>query len=181
MDEYIDILNENGEVSGKTYLKSEAHKKGLFHASVHIWIFDKHKNILIQKRATTKDTFPNLWDISVAGHISAGESPLTSAIREVEEEVGITITENQLHFIGTSKKRIKHHLTLIDNEIHYIYVCEMDFKIDSLIIQKEEVAEIKTIKLQKLMQKVASKNNIFVPRTPEYYNLVFNEIENYRF
>ena len=47
MDEYIDILNDTGEISGKTCLKSEAHKKGLFHQSVHIWIADFEKNVLI--------------------------------------------------------------------------------------------------------------------------------------
>ena len=177
MDELIDIISKNGELTGETCLKSEAHKKGMLHASAHIWIFDKEKNVLIQKRAANKDTFPNLWDISVAGHISAGEEPITSALREVEEEIGLIVSEKQLHFIGTAKKRVEHHDDLIDNELHYIYVCEIDFNVDSLKIQKEEVAAIKSIKLDKLIQLVNSPK--FVPRKDGYYTFVFEKIKNY--
>jgi isopentenyldiphosphate isomerase len=122
MDEYIDILNDTGEVSGKTCLKSEAHKKGLFHQSVHIWILDFDKNVLIQKRASNKDVFPNLWDVSVAGHISAGEQPEISAIREIEEEIGLSVAKDELKYLGTSKKKIVHKVDLIDNELHHIYM-----------------------------------------------------------
>lgn len=177
MDEYIDILNDQGKKTGETCLKSEAHKKGIFHASVHIWIFDKHKNVIIQKRAADKDTFPSLWDISVAGHISAGEEPLSAALREVEEEIGLIVTEKQLCFIGTAKKRIEHHANLIDNELLYIYMCEVDFEINQLKIQKEEVSAIKSIHLNELIEKV--KNAAFVPRTDNYYPFVFEKIKNY--
>ena len=177
MDEYIDILNKKGESTGETCLKSEAHKKGIYHASAHIWIFDNDKNVLIQKRAANKDTFPNLWDISVAGHISAGEAPLTSALREVEEEIGMIISKEQLHFIGTSKKSVQHHANLIDNELHYIYVCEIAFNINSLKIQKEEVSALQSIHLNDLIEKVKTKD--FVPRSDNYYPFIFDHIKNY--
>ena len=57
MDEYIEILNDKGEISGKVCKKSEAHKKGLFHASVHIWIIDQDKNVLIQNNFITDNNF----------------------------------------------------------------------------------------------------------------------------
>ena len=179
MDEYIDIITENGEKTGRTCLKSEAHKNGILHASVHIWIFDTNKNVLIQKRAANKDTFPNLWDVSVAGHISAGEMARVSALREAEEEVGLTINSNQLTFLTTFRKKIHHHKNLIDFELHYIYLCEINFDIDSLKLQKEEVSEIKTIKFKNLIQQVNSPNTNFVPHGAAYYELIFNEIANY--
>lgn len=177
MDELIDILNSKGEKTGETCLKSEAHKKGIYHASVHIWIFDKAKNVLIQKRTSNKDTFPNLWDISVAGHISVGEEPLTSAVREVEEEIGMQLQKEQLHFIGTLKKRVQHHPHLIDNELHHIYMCQVEFNIDTLKIQKEEVSAIQSIKLNDLTKKVKTAD--FVPRTDNYYPFIFENIKKY--
>lgn len=178
MDELIDILNVNGKPSGETCMKSVAHKNGLFHASVHIWIFDNQKNILIQKRKEDKDTFPNYWDISVAGHISAGEQPLTSAIREIEEEVGLTVTKNQLVFIDTFRKKIKHSEVLIDNELHYIYMCKLNFELNNLKIQKEEVAAIDKISLAKLIQHITSNQIEFVPHGKDYFKLVFEAIKN---
>tara|TARA_R110001583_G_C5649795_1_gene408618 strand:- start:678 stop:1226 length:549 start_codon:yes stop_codon:yes gene_type:complete len=179
MNEYIDLLNEDGKKTGESCLKSEAHKKGLFHASAHIWIFNQHKEVIIQKRAANKDTFPNLWDVSVAGHISAGEHPIISALREVEEEIGLSLLINQLKYIGTSKKKIKHHATLIDNELHHIYICEINFDIQSLKIQKEEVSEIKKISLNTLINSIKDPLNKFVPHGNDYYTFVFNEIKKY--
>lgn len=180
MAELIDLLNDKGELTGKTTLKSHAHKKGLLHASVHIWIFDDEKNVLIQKRASTKDTFPNLWDISVAGHISAGEEPVYSALRETKEEVGISITENQLHFIGTSTNKIHHREHLIDYELHHIYVCNINFNVENLKIQEEEVAEIKKTPLISLIKEIEKKTNSFVPHGKSYYKKVFNKIANFK-
>ena len=177
MDEFIDILNDTGEVSGKTCLKSEAHKKGLLHASVHIWMYDSNKNVLIQQRAIDKDVFPNLWDISVAGHISAGEHPLNAAVREIAEEIGLHIHETRLQFIGTWKKKVEHSTTLIDNELHHIYMCEIDIDISTLKIQKEEVASIKTISITDLITEVHSEKNNFVPHGTDYYNFVLNTIK----
>ena len=96
MDEVIDILTPEGKPTGKTALKSEAHKKGWYHATVHIWLFTTSKKILLQKRALTKKIFPGLWDISVAGHIGAGESVLNAAKREVFEEIGLELSEEDL-------------------------------------------------------------------------------------
>jgi len=179
MDEYIEILNDKGEISGKVCKKSEAHKKGLFHASVHIWIIDQDKNVLIQKRASNKDVFPNLWDISVAGHISAGEQPEISAIREIEEEISLSVSKEELHYIGTSKKKVIHKHNLIDNELHHIYICSKKFEIESLKIQLEEVAKIKTIKLEQLIHEVSKEKNTFVPHGQDYYSFVFNELKKF--
>ena len=86
MDELIDILTPDGKPTGKTALKSEAHKNGWFHATVHIWLFTSDEKILLQKRALTKKVFPGIWDISVAGHIGAGEEIIAGAKREIFEE-----------------------------------------------------------------------------------------------
>ncbi|MEX1383497.1 NUDIX domain-containing protein [Lutibacter sp.] len=179
MDEYIDILNEVGEPNGTTCLKSEAHKKGFFHASAHIWIFNNKKEVLIQKRASNKDTFPNLWDVSVAGHISADEKPIISAIREVQEEIGLSIKQHNLYYIGTSKKRIEHNKDLIDYELHYIYMCKINFYVNSLKIQEEEVAEVNLISIQNLINLVHSNESNFVPHGKSYFKMVFDAIKQY--
>ena len=75
MDELIDLLDENGKPTGKTALKSKAHQMGLFHATVHVWCYSRTGNVLLQQRAANKQANPLKWDVSVAGHIGAGESP----------------------------------------------------------------------------------------------------------
>ena len=180
MDELIDILNIEGKPSGETCMKSFAHKNGIFHASAHVWVFDDDGNVLIQKRKGDKDTFPNYWDISVAGHISAGEKPLTSAIREVKEEVGLSVSENDLIFIDTFRKKINHSENLIDNELHYIYMCNLNFKLNDLKIQEEEVSALDIIQVNELIQKIENNTLKFVPHGKDYFKLVFNAIQNFK-
>ena len=82
LDELIDILDAEGNPTGRRCLKSVAHKNGYFHATVHLWLFTEHRKILLQKHSPNKKVFPNLWGISVAGHITAGERVLGGMLRQ---------------------------------------------------------------------------------------------------
>ena len=69
------------------------HESGDWHRSVHVWMYTESGMLLLQKRAEGKDTFPGRWDVSVAGHVTSGDSVLATALKEVREELGIAITE----------------------------------------------------------------------------------------
>ncbi len=177
MDELIDILTPEGESTGKTALKSEAHKNGWFHATVHIWLFTKDKKILLQKRALTKKVFPGLWDISVAGHIAAGETILTSAKREVFEEIGLTLSDNELIKIGTRIHQVKHKNGIQDNEHHHVFIAELKVPVDELKIQKEEVDGIQLFDLS-VLKSTKNLENVLLSRFHDYYCMVYNKIED---
>ena len=52
-----------------------------------------------------------MWDTSVAGHVTAGEDPITSAVREIEEEIGLQVNKEDLQFFKIIKvKAIYNHL-----------------------------------------------------------------------
>jgi len=176
MDELIDILTSDGKPTGKIALKSEAHKNGWFHATVHIWLYTADKKILLQQRAFTKKVFPGLWDISVAGHIAAGEDILTAAKREVFEELGLPITEEELFKIGTRIHHVEHKNGIIDNEHHHVFIAELKSSVEKLILQKDEVEGVKLFDLEVL---TSTKNleNVLLPRFHDYYCMVYNEIE----
>lgn len=177
-DELIDILNNEGKATGQTALKSEAHRLGLYHASTHVWLYTSDGYILIQKRAANKDTYPGLWDISVAGHISAGETPITSALREVKEEIGLTISKKELFFLKTQLIEKQPALNMYDNELNHIYLCRQDISINKLKIQVEEVAAIKLISIQSFLQHIKDPilSKQFVPHGKSYYQFITNEI-----
>ncbi|WP_288956201.1 NUDIX domain-containing protein [uncultured Polaribacter sp.] len=178
MDELIDILTPDGKPTGKTALKSEAHKNGWFHATVHIWLFTADKKILLQKRALTKKVFPGLWDISVAGHIGAGEEILTSAKREVFEEIGLKLDEKDLMKIGTRIHQVKHENGIQDNEFHHVFIAELKVPISTLTIQKEEVDDIKLFDLS-VLKSTKNLENVLLPRFHEYYCMVCDKIISY--
>ncbi|CAM1340329.1 NUDIX hydrolase [Tenacibaculum amylolyticum] len=175
MDELIDIVDKNGDYTGKTCLKSEAHKYGYFHPTVHIWIYTTDQKILLQKRALTKKVFPGLWDISVAGHVGAGEVIEEAALREVQEEIGFTIFSEQLYKIGTRVHQVNHPNGIIDNEFHHVFIAELTVPITELIIQESEVAELKLFDLS-ILNNTSAYENVLLPEYSQYYEFVFNAI-----
>src|SRR5690606_7878108 len=100
MDELLDIVTKQGKPTGKTALKSEVHSKGWYHNTVHLWLFTTEGEILLQQRSHKKEIYPLLWDVSVSGHIDAGESFIDAAIRETKEEVGLKLQPSSLQKIG---------------------------------------------------------------------------------
>ncbi|MFT6192386.1 MAG: isopentenyldiphosphate isomerase [Polaribacter sp.] len=175
MDELIDILTPEGEPTGKTALKSEAHKNGWFHATVHIWLFTSDEKILLQKRALTKKVFPGIWDISVAGHIGAGEKIIEGAKREVFEEIGLQLKEKDFTKIGTRIHQVKHKNGIQDNEHHHVFIAELKVPISSLTMQEEEVAGLELWDLT-VLKNTKNLENVLLPEFHEYYVSVYDKI-----
>jgi len=175
MDELIDILTAEGKPTGKSALKSEAHKNGWFHATVHIWLFTADEKIVLQKRALTKKVFPGLWDISVAGHIGAGETIMNAAKREVFEEIGLQLEAKDLIKIDTRIHQITHKNGIIDNEHHHVFMAELKVSISELTIQKEEVDAIQLFELSTLIN-TKKLENVLLSEFHEYYCSVHNKI-----
>ncbi len=176
-DELIDIINDDLSFV-KTCLKSKAHKYGWLHASVHIWFYTNNSQVLVQKRSKTKTVFPNLWDVSVAGHIASGEKNITAAIREINEEIGLVVTENDLEYIGIFEESHQHNDEFIDNEIHHIYIGKLIVDINELKIQQEELSEIKLINIDTFKSYLNKQDfyKTFVPHFSEYYSFIFDKI-----
>ena len=178
MEEWVDLLDTDGNNTGQRILKSEAHQKGLFHPTVHIWLYTDTGEVLLQQRAKIKKTFPLCWDVSVAGHVSAGETILAGAIREIKEEIGLDVVENDLKPIGVFKSVQAHHSGLVDCEFHHTFVCLLKQPVASLCKQEEEVAELllKPIDIweKDLFSKAPSLP--YVPHSLEYYKEVISAL-----
>lgn len=102
-DELFDVIDEDGHPTGIVKRRADVHRDGDWHRAVHVWIIgadDGEPFILFQRRSSGKDTWPDMLDVTVGGHLRAGES-VTGALREVEEELGITPDLTTLRHIGT--------------------------------------------------------------------------------
>ena len=129
--EYLDVLDEKGRRTGKSKPKPDVHRDGDWHRSVHIWFINSKGEILLQKRGKAMEAFPGYWDISAAGHVSAGQTPEEAAWREVKEEIGINLSENELNFLGEIIQReVLNNNTYISNEFANVYLVKKDLRID---------------------------------------------------
>lgn len=172
-------MDAEGRVTGEKVLKSVAHNKGLFHPTVHIWFYTRDGYILLQQRGRNKSTFPLLWDVSVAGHIASGEAIKDAALREIEEEIGLKLSEESLHHLGVFKSEHFHHNSLIDKEFHHTYLCELNQPVSSLKKQESEVEALDLIPLHTFAEEVWGMANPqkYVPNDPEYYKTVIKAIK----
>ena len=162
MIELIDVLTPDGEKTGVRKPKNEIHRDGDWHRAAHIWVLDRRGSFLIQRRSPRKENNPNLWDVSAAGHLSAGESSREAAVRETFEEIGLQIAADELEFITTMPQScVLNHATYIDNEFHDIFIVRRDVDIAALRLDPEEVAEVRWVDELR-------PDDSFVPHGEEY-------------
>lgn len=167
MDEIIDVLDENtGEKTGQTISKDEAHQKGIWHGAIHILVINKDKTkTLLQKRCKEKKLYPNTWDVSVGGHIGSGEDTLTSAKRELEEELGLNANDYNLELVEIVKEQLNNN-GIISNEFMHTFVIYSDIELLDIKVQKEEVSDVKWVTKEELNNLI--DENKVVPHTKAY-------------
>ena len=165
--ELFDIIDENGNTKRKNVERRIAHAEGIPHRTAHIWIIRRRNEkteILLQKRSRNKDSFPGKFDTSSAGHIQAGDEPMESALRELEEELGIHAESADLQFAGKfpiSFAREFHGKIFRDEEIAFVYIYDHPVEIDHLTLQKEEVEEVQWFDLEETYQQCSQHRDKF--------------------
>lgn len=177
-EEYIAVLNADGSPTGVTCLKSEIHKKGYYHDTAHVWLYNDHAEILLAQRAASKTIYPLLWDVSVAGHVDAGETITQAAIRETKEEIGIEIRENDLDKIGVYDCFQSYPHGIVDNEFHHTFVMKTGLKLSDLKIDKNEVGQVKFVSIPEFrnLLKESDFNGHFIKNNTPYYLEVIEAI-----
>jgi isopentenyl-diphosphate delta-isomerase len=179
-EEYITVLNADGTSTGKTCPKSEIHIQGHYHDTAHIWFYNVDAEILLAQRAASKTVYPLLWDVSVAGHVDAGEIIEDAAIRETQEEIGIEISIKDLEKIGVYKCFKSYPDGIKDNEFHHTYISETKCTLKDLKLDTDEVAHVKFVSIHEFkdLLKNSDSNSHFVSSNTSYYLDVMKAIEN---
>ena len=175
--EKLDIINEKGEKTGVTKSKDQVHVDGDWHRAVHIWFINPKGELLIQRRSKTKINHPDMWDISVAGHMSAGEDSETSALREIEEEIEINLKKIDLKYLGSvTQQTVLNEGTYINNGYNDVYLVEMEIDTGKLNLQDSEVEEVRLIPWKEFQGWVQG-NKADVVSHPDEYKLLFEHLE----
>jgi isopentenyldiphosphate isomerase len=177
----IEVLDERGNPTGAMKTKREIHEQGLWHNAAHVCIYNLQGEILIQLRAGNKDSYPGLWDVSVAGHTDAGETTIESAVREIGEEIGLVVKPENLEFGGIYKiSQPIDGTNWQDNEIGYIYFYKFNGHIDDMSMLDGEVDKLELIPIKQFEREMndVELSKKYVPYQPsgEYYRLVIEMV-----
>ena len=159
MEELVEVLEENGEAKGFSIDKSFAHKEGICHGISAVAIVDNGR-VLLQKRSKNKKTEPNKWDLSSAGHIDYKETKEEAMVREIKEELGLIVHEDELELIDTNLIKFQWK-DLYLNHFTSLFLLKKNINIQDIVISKEEVSEIKFFNKQEYLDLLKS-NEIVV-------------------
>jgi len=147
MAEVIDIYDANLQLVGKMD-RLEAHLKGHWHKTFHCWVVNGQNEglILFQRRSSEMVNFPNMFDVSAAGHLEAGEN-VEQGIREVSEELGLPLSIGSLHSLGYRVEVADQSNGQLNREYQAVYMLRMDAPLSEYRPQVEEVSGLFWLKI----------------------------------
>ena len=190
--EKLTIFDEKHREIG-TMSRKEVHETGHWHETFHCWLLNGDA-VYIQRRSNEKESFPGLFDCTAAGHLLAGES-VEEGTREVEEELGLEVTMDDLKEIGIVQDEITSQ-TWKDREFTHVYVYECELRQSEVKLQKEEVEGLYLFNRKKLAdlflkherqiagfrfgtgERVVISLDHFVPHDANYFQFVANMLKD---
>lgn len=159
MTELWDIYDRNRISLGKTHIRGEKLPQGEFHIVVNIMSVNKDGKILITKRHPDKP-FGGKWEIS-GGSVISGETSLQGAVRELSEETGLTVRENELAYCGTIVRTPSGCL-------HDFYLYKGDFSEKDITLQEGETVAFRLVTPEELYK---------MARDGEFLDFVYNRMK----
>jgi len=171
MEELFDELDDNGEFTGKTIGRDLAHKNGNYHRAVVLYLVNSRKQVLLQRRSFSKKKWPGYWDVTSGGHVDAGELGLMSAIRELEEELGIKVKPQDVRYIAGRRTQTE-KFEMRDYHHNEYFVAFKDVPIAKIKLQKSEVEEVRWIDFEEFKNMVRSKDSSLTEKWAAYEMLI---------
>ena len=149
--EQWDLYTKDRIKTGMTINHGEHVPEGCYRTVVHIAIFNTKGEMLIQQRQKDKNLWPNLWDVTAAGSVIAGESSVEAAEREVFEEIGYRLDLNNERPAFTID---------FDEGFDDCYLVIRDLDVNKLVLQTKEVQAVKWATEEQILQMI--EDEIFI-------------------
>lgn len=149
MTEFWDIVDENGNKTGRLHQRGKSMQKGEYHLSVSVWILNSNGEFLISKRTSTR-TSPNMWE-TTGGSAIAGEDSLTAVLREAKEELGITFDPRN----GRLFKCYTYPHSSGDGSAYInVWIFRQEVDISTVVLQPEETCDAIWASKEKIKQMI---------------------------
>lgn len=160
--ELWDIYDKYGNPTGRTMEKGSSIKGEEYHLAMEAWIVNSEKKILIQRRSRQCEILPGIWG-HTTGRILAGETSAAGCVREIEEELGIQVSGEEIRFIQRIIREDSYHM------IWDVYIVKKDIPLSSVRLQEQEVARVNWVSPEELKSLI--KTGAFF-EYPEIYGIL---------
>ena len=179
--EYLDVVDEQDGELGIRKLRTEVHREGDWHREAHVFVYNHDGQLLYQLRGPHQESFPNCWDVSAGGHVEAGTDYLTSAVKELEEELGIKANTNELMEAMYWHDEIKDPVRgLINRAWRKTFLYGYDGEIQDLKLEEGKVMQARFFTEKEIMSynEDYGKGISLIPEYKWYYKRVFDKVRN---
>jgi isopentenyldiphosphate isomerase len=140
--ELFDLCDAEGRLTGEVKPRVEVHRDGDWHRAFHCWVLVSKAGavprLVLQRRSSRKLTWPGRWDVSVGGHYLTGEG-VEGGLREIQEELGLNLSQADLLCLGRRREEVFHDNGLIEREIQDEYFVLQDLSLSDLRPDPREV------------------------------------------
>lgn len=160
--EVFDLYDASRRPTGETMVRGSAVPEGRYRLVVHVCIFNTKGEMLIQQRQSFKSSWPNLWDITLGGAVTAGETSQQGAQRELWEELGLDVDFSQLAPTISTAFR---------GGFDDIYILHRDVSLGDLKYQPEEVQSARWADKQEILAMIGSGS--FIPYSKAFVEYLF--------
>lgn len=159
----LNVVDENGNVLGQES-RELIHAKGLLHQEIHVWFYTPRGEIIFQHRAKNKDTYPDLLDATVGGHVEIGKTYEQAAIDETMEETGLLILPSDLKLLLYRKHKSHDAITdKINNTIRAVYAYCYNGRLEDLKVEQGKGLGFEAWSIEKLFNIEAADKRRFIP------------------
>ena len=167
--EIWDLYTKDGQPTGKTLRRGEPIPDGYYHPGVHVWIKNSEGQYLMSQRAADRPTFPLKWEC-VGGSMVAGETPLAGAIREVQEELGITLDPRNGTLLFTEARDIVAGVPFYDYMYFWLFHYDGDFSLEDA--STKEVAQARWMTAAEIRE--LQNNGTLSPPLTYFFEIIGN-------
>ena len=174
----LNVVDEQGNITGVD-TRENIHTLGLLHREIHVWFYTPKGDIIFQHREKDKDTYPDLLDATVGGHVEIGSDYENTALQELNEETGIKAERHNLTFIQMVRSKTFDTTTnKTNNVVRAIYAYRYDGEIQDLKIEKGKAIGFESWSFDKLFNISDTDKKRFIPSIFENDNLeIFTKIK----
>ena len=144
MSEIWDIYDRNKNKTGRFHKRGLPLNKDDYHIIIHAWVVTSNDEVIITKRHESKRICPNMWECT-EGSILAGESSVEGAVRELEEEIGLSFKKEEAVFLTSFV--LEESNTIVDS-----FMFRRDVKIEDLVLQENEVSDVLIVNREKYLE-----------------------------
>ena len=159
-----DLFDRNGQPLGRTVRRGDRLRSGEHHKVVHIWVVNSMDRVLIQRRSKRRKLMPGVWAVT-SGSVVAGEESLTAARRELREELGIDLPEEEFFSLGRMVRR---------NSLCDVWLVRRNVAVPDMHLQREEVSQVRWVTVEQLVDMLRRRQ--FHHYGAGYFRFVFDAI-----